>query len=214
MTTETSRPQLLGAVTQRGLGNACIASGVLGVAAGVATLAYPDAVPDTQWSYPFSVSAQWAVSVVLAVSHALTGAGFLGVLRAGPHRSSRTGAIALWAAIIGYAGLAVCELLSGAIGGRLVDSPTADTVSNAFGVASMLTAIGSVVAGIVIARAGVWTGLAQWIVLGSGVVMIVVVTPAIISGDLVPRTVALMLWSLVFLPLGQAVRGSQSATAR
>ena len=41
------------------LGRAATVSGLLGVAAGVFTLAYPAAVPSDQWSYPFSTGAQW-----------------------------------------------------------------------------------------------------------------------------------------------------------
>ncbi len=72
---ETSPPSTVATGdTVRRLGMACAASGVLGVLAGVITitLAYPPAVPDDQWSYPFPVGVQWAISVALAVTHALT----------------------------------------------------------------------------------------------------------------------------------------------
>jgi len=42
-------------------------------------------------------------------------------------------------------------------------------------------------------------------VLASGTVMIIVVTPALIMGDLWPRTLALMLWSITFVPLGLTI---------
>ena len=45
-------------------------------------------------------------------------------------------------------------------------------------------------------------------VLASRVLMIALVSSAIISGDLVLRTVALMPWSLTFVPLGLAVARS------
>ncbi|MGI8653488.1 MAG: hypothetical protein ACR2I7_11910, partial [Geodermatophilaceae bacterium] len=54
----------------------------------------------------------------------------------------------------------------------------------------------------------VWHGLGRWMVLASGVVMILLVTPAIISGDLVLRMLALTLWSLTFIPLGRAISTS------
>src|ERR1700710_487635 len=84
------------------LGAACVASGVLGVVVGVVTLAYPDAVPDDRWSYPFPYAVGLAFGVLLAVTHALTLAGFVGVRLADPHRGSRAASIGLSVAISGY----------------------------------------------------------------------------------------------------------------
>jgi len=190
------------------LGRAATVSGLLGVAAGVFTLAYPAAVSSDQWSYPFSTGAQWATSVVLALAHALTAAGFIGIVLADPHRRSRTGATGLWLAFAGFVALTFCELASGGIGDQSVNSTVAENVSAAFGIGSMATALGSVVAGIVIVRARVWSGLGRWMVLASGGLMIIVVTPALIIGDLWPRTLALMLWSLTFVPLGLTISSS------
>ncbi len=151
---------------------------------------------------------QWASSVFLAIAHSLTAAGFVGVVLAGPHRHRRPATIALWVAIVGFVGLSFCELASGAIAGQTTTSEAASTVGTAFGVASMATALGSIVAGVVIVRAHAWQGLARWVVLASGILMIVVVTPALIIGDLWPRTIALILWSTTFVPLGQAISRS------
>ena len=112
---------------------------------------------------------------------------------------------------MGFAVLALCELASGAIGDHTVTSTSAENVSTAFGGASMATALGSVVAGVVIVRAHVWAGLGRWMVLASGTVMIIVVTPALIMGDLWPRTLALMLWSITFVPLGLTISSSEKA---
>jgi hypothetical protein len=68
----------------------------------------------------------------------------------------------------------------------------------------VLTAAGSIVAGVVIVRRlGLRTGWSM--VLLSGVLLVVLVTPASISGNLVFEMVALTLWSLTFVPLGQAL---------
>jgi hypothetical protein len=197
---------------QRALGLACAASGIAAVPIAVVTLvltlSHRSAVSSDSWSYPFEASAQWAVSGVLAVTHLLTLAGFLGVVMARPHGRSRAAAAGLWAAVVGYAGLAVCELLSGSIGTSRSDSPEADAVSNAFAVASLVVAAGSVVAGVVIVRRWGLRDLGWSMVLWSGVAMIVLVTPANISGNPVARMIALSLWSLTFVPLGRAlIRG-------
>ena len=190
-------------------GGACIGSGLIGVAAGLVTVLYSPAVPSEQWSYPFTTSMQWMVSIVLAVAHALTALGFLGILKARPYADSRAATITLQLAVAGFVLLVIAELLSGAIGGEDVDSATAAWVGTLFGVASVLTAIGGLVAGTVIARARRWTGLGAWALLASGVLMVVLVTPANATGDLTFRTVSLVAWSLTFLPLGRAIAGSR-----
>jgi hypothetical protein len=207
MTTSTS---VSGTTTSRlpAYGAACVASGVLGLVAGAVTLLYDPAVPSDQWSYPFSTSVQWVVSVGLALTHVLSALGFAGVLLARPHGDSRAASVTLRIAVVGFWLLALAELLSGAIGGEDVDSSAAPWVGTLFGVASLLTALGGVVAGIVIVRAGRWRGPGAWMVLASGVVMIVLVTPANIAGDLVLRTLALIVWSLTFIPLGRSVARS------
>ncbi|MCW2759220.1 MAG: hypothetical protein JWO46_2966 [Nocardioidaceae bacterium] len=190
------------------LGAACTASGVLGVATALATVLWSPAVPDTQWSYPFPLGVQWVVSLVLAVTHLLTAAGFLGVLAARPYGASHAASVALRVAVVGLVLLSVAEILSGAIGRSDVDSSAAGVVGSVFGVASLLNALGAVVAGVVIVRAGRWQGLGAWMVLASGLVLILLVTPANLAGSETFRTIALTLWSLTFIPLGLSVARS------
>jgi hypothetical protein len=203
-TITTPRPAAPATNSLRNFGLAFVASGLIGVAICIVTLSYPAAVPKDSWSYPFDATAQWAVSSVLSITHLLAIAGFVGVLIAAPYGRSHAARIGIWAAIIGSAGLAVCELLSGAVGTRNNNTSFAGAVNGAFGVASLLTAAGSIVAGVVIARhLGVRS---RWsMLLWSGIVLVVLVTPASIGGNLVFAMVALTLWSLLYVPLGQAV---------
>lgn len=196
---------------QTRLGLACMVSGVLGVVAAVFTLAYPAAVPSTQWSYPFSTNAQWVTSVVLSATHLLTLAGFIGVVNARPYGQSRLASAALWVAISGYLGLAIAEILSGAIGDQQASSSAASTVGTVFGIASLLTALGSIVAGTVIVRFAAWSGLGRWMVLASGAVMVVLVTPANIANSEPLRMIALSVWSLTFIPLGRTLMARAEA---
>lgn len=197
---------------RRAAGLGCALSGIAGVVIGGITIfavSHPAAVPSDQWSYPFDVSTQWALGVALAVTHLLTLAGFVGVLAAGPQGRSRAATAGLWAAVVGYAVLAVAEVLSGGIGSVTNDSPSADAVSNVFAVASLLVSVGSIVAGVVIVRRCGWRDVGWSMVLWSGVALVVLVTPANIVGDPVLRMVALMVWSLTFLPLGRALVRAQ-----
>jgi hypothetical protein len=148
----TQRPTTPATRSLRPLGLACAASGIAGVAICIVTLSYPAAVSSDRWSYPFDSTAQWTVSLVLAVTHLLTLAGFLGVIAARPYGRSRMAAVGLWAAVVGLAGLAVCEVLSGGVGTQSNDSSAANAVSGGFGVTSLLVAAGTIVAGVVIVR--------------------------------------------------------------
>ena len=104
------------------------------------------------------------------------------------------------------AALGVCEALSGAIGGKGDDSTAAAVVGALFGVSSLVLAVAAIVGGWAVGRADVLAPYGRWTLLASGVVLVVLVTPANIAGDLVPRTLALCVWSLLFVPLGLAVR--------
>jgi hypothetical protein len=204
-TVTTDRPATSVTRSLRKFGLACAASGIAGVAICIVTLSYPAAVPSDRWSYPFDASAQWIVSIVLAVTHLLTLAGIVGVLAARPYGRSRAAVLGLWVAIVGYAGLAVCEVLSGAVGTQRNDSSAANAVSGAYGVTSLLVAAGSIVAGIVIVRRNGLRSIGWSMVLWSGILIVVLVTPASFSGNLVFEMVALTLWSLTLVPLGQAL---------
>jgi hypothetical protein len=50
-------------------------------------------------------------------------------------------------------------------------------------------------------------------VLWSGVLLVVLVTPANVSGNLVFEMLALTLWSLTFVPLGRELIRSQNVVA-
>jgi hypothetical protein len=185
------------------LGDVCCASGVLGVLAGVVTLTYPAVVPDDRWSYPFGFTAGLTMAIGLAVTHLMTGLGVRGLQLLREGRGSRAEVAGLAVALAGFVLLAICEIAGGVIGNAGVDDARAMVVDTAFGVASLLTAAGSGVAAAGVRRGG--SAAARWL-LASAVVMVLLVTPANISGNEVLRMVALILWSLCFVPLGAAVR--------
>ncbi len=86
--------------------------------------------------------------------------------------------------------------------------------AHAFGITSLVFAVGAIVGGLAIVRADVWQGPWTGVVLATGVVIIVLVTPANISGSLLFRQSALLIWSSLFIPLGVDVaRGLSRRTA-
>lgn len=194
-----------GSDRQRMLGRMAIASGVIGALVGIVTLAYPAAVSDETWSYPFPFGVAAVVSVVLAVDHALTGAGYQGVRLADAHGGSRAADVAVRVAMVGFALLVVAELASGLIGRRSDESTAAGVVGGLFGLASLLVALGSVVAAVISARSGASEPVARWSLLAAGLILLLVVTPAQIADSFEAATIALTVWSLAFIPLGRAV---------
>lgn len=189
----------------RTLGRLMTGSGIGGVLIGALTMAYPPAVTEDVRGYPFPSVVSVVVGVALAAVHLMTAAGFWGVARANPHRSSRLAAVGIWVAAVGFVILTAAELLSSWRADESIGSDFSAVLDNVFGFASVLTAAGSVMAGIVIVRQRVWTGVARWSTLASGTVMILVVIPALITGSLILSMSALMLWSLTFVPIGLAV---------
>ena len=188
-------------VNLRHAGVACIASGALGGLVGVFTLAYPKAVDDDVWSYPFPFGVGLIVGLLLAVIHVLTLVGFVGAREA--HARAVTPAMsALLIAIVGYSLLAACEVASGLIGRADVDSTTAGAVGSGFGLASLAIALGSVWGGFLLLRRRPAFRTGAGAMLASGLVLILLVTPANVSGNLPARTLALILWSICFIPLG------------
>jgi len=159
-------------------------------------------VPESQWSYPHPAGLFLVEAVLLAVAHLLSAAGFVGALRLEAQGESAAGRVGLWAAVVGLVGLAAAEIASGLIAEEASDSEIATAVSTAFGVTSLVFAVGAVVGGLAIVRAGVWQGPWKWVVLATGVVIIVLVTPANISGSLGFRSAALLVWSALFIPFG------------
>ena len=201
-----------GSNKRRTLGRMAVASGLIGALVGILALAYPPAVNDQTWSYPFPFGVAAVVSVVLAGAHALTGAGYQGVRLADTHGGSRVADVALRVAIVGFVLLAAAELASGVIGRQSDESAAAGVVGGLFGVASLLVGFGSIVAGVTSARSGASEPAAWWSLVAAGVILLLVVTPAQIADSFEVATIALTIWSLAFIPLGRAVIGAGGLT--
>ena len=203
----------LPATGTRWLGLACAASGVVMVLLAIPIGMHIGDAAKNQWSYPQSAGLFLIESVLLAVAHLLSAAGFVGALRLEAQGGSGAGHAGLWAAVAGLVGLAAAAIASGLIGEEANDSGIATTVSTAFGITSLVFAIGAIVGGLAIVRADVWQGPWKWVVLATGIVIIVLVTPANISGSLLFRQSALLIWSSLFIPLGVDVARGLSRRA-
>lgn len=187
----------------RALGLACAVSGVLSVGVGVFEVLFnPGDVPDDRWGYPLTPTQVIGVSVVLAVAHLLQAGGFVGIKRLRAAGDGRVSQLGITLAVVGLVALGVAEVASALIAGEPVDSGGAVAVAAFFGVSSLTFAAGAIAAGIGVIRARIWTGWGRWLVLATGVVIVVLVTPANIAGVWAIRVPSLMLWSALFIPLG------------
>lgn len=179
-----------------------VLSGVLSVPIGLLTFAYPPAIADTLWGYPFPQGVHVGVAVVLVVAHALTGHGFIGLARL---PGSRVVTWSMRAAAAGFLVVAFCEGISATLWGTSTEAAAAITLENGYGAGSMLLAVASVVGGVVIIRRHLLPGVGRWSVLLSGLFMILVVTPALIVGRGDAAYLALTGWSLFFIWIGIAL---------
>jgi hypothetical protein len=177
-TTNIRRAGLLGAV-----------GGALTVISGLAVqgVVQPATdVSDEMWSYPWSSDALVPVSLVYAVFHVLVFIGILGFARsgvAGPGRSARVGSVI---ALTGTAVLFVAELLSIPIADQRIDDTSAGLVGACFGLGSLLSAIGFIVAGVATVRAARWNGWRRFVPLATGIwlaaLVVLATTPALAIG--------------------------------
>jgi hypothetical protein len=156
---------------ERKSGLALIAGGSVLAVGGVVTqvVQASTTVSDQQWSYPWSSNAAMAISAVWAVAQALVVFGLVGMRRigvAGPGRAARVGLA------LGVAGTALI------LGGHLASIPVSDQtlddtgpqVAGAlFGLGTILTAIGMLVAGRATLRTGAWHDWRRFAPLATGV---------------------------------------------
>ena len=168
-------------------------------------------VADDRWSYPWSGMALVPVSVLYVAFHVLVIVGLLGVRRREPTGPSRWGRLGTDGAIIGTALLAVGELASILVRHAATDDASAMTVGAVFGLGTVVSAIGFLLAGVATARAGRWQDWRRWPLLGTGAWLLVLTGLA--ATKALPTGVAL--YGVGLLATGIALYTSPTpATAR
>ncbi|WP_433209741.1 hypothetical protein ACQP00_45810 [Dactylosporangium sp. CS-047395] len=111
----------------------------------------------------------------------------------------RAGRVGLAAAAAGQLAIAAAEVV------WPHDPDVGDVL---FAVSPLLTGAGLVVAGVVIARAGAWTGVARWLPLALGLYTLLVLIPAMVGSGGPPAPLALWViagWDLLWLLVAAAV---------
>jgi hypothetical protein len=132
---------------------------------------------DDMWRYPWSSSAAFvAFSIFSAAIHGLVVTGLVAFGRSGAAGRSRAATSGVALAIAGTALLLVGELASIPIRDADVDDTGAMIVGAIFGVASIASTVGFLLAGRATLRAGVWHGWRRFTPLATGL-WLVVLTP-------------------------------------
>ena len=162
-------------------------------------------IPTHQWSYPWWSQAAVLFYLLSAGAQALLAVGILGLRRRGVTGASRAGNLGLAAAVAGTVLLVIGELASIPIRHQLVDDGWPRVVETVFGVGTVATAVGFLVAGVATVRAGVWRDWRRFTPLAIGIWSVALIglqfTPAL------PTAVAV--YGLCFLALGVALGGAE-----
>ncbi|MEJ2595585.1 MAG: hypothetical protein P8100_10790 [bacterium] len=180
-----------------------ILAGVVSIPIGLLNLVYPPSIDSNLWGYPYHPGTHVVVSILLVIVHLLKGYGFIGLSRL--DGATRVVRWSVMVAILGFVVLAACEGISATMYGVPFDSPAAVKLNNGYGVGSMLMAIPSMIAGVVIIHKRLLVSSGRWSVFLSGAFMVFVVTPVLFMGRDWPAYLALTLWSLFYIWIGMAL---------
>ena len=85
-----------------------------------------------------------------------------------------------------------------------VDGPQSGPLDTAYGVATIASGIGLILAGIAVVRTGRWRGWARWTPLALGVLVFVMVIPGLF-GTFLEARLAITAWMLAWTALGVAL---------
>ncbi|MCY4726428.1 hypothetical protein NYO98_09065 [Nocardioides sp. STR2] len=188
---------------------AALAPGLLTVIAGAVqgdgaliTAAYRNASPvsDEQLSYPWEGATAITTSLIWGITQVLIVVGLMAFARSGaaPTTAGRVGGRLAVAGALLYV---IAHALSLVAYDAPLDDPLAVAVLSSFGVGTLLTAVGLVIAGIATLRSGAWSGWRRYtpLVLGAWMVamMPLQLTPAL--------PLAVGIYALAVMGLGLAL---------
>jgi len=144
-------------------------------------------VPDDRLNFPFSGSLATTTSLTWGLSQALFVLTLLGFVRSTAVGTSRAGRIGAVLALVGGILFVTAHALSVTFRDARVDDPAGQAAIALFFVGSVCSAVGFVVAGVAVARAGRWTSWRRYSVLPVGLWMLCMVPLQLTS--LLPLTV-------------------------
>lgn len=187
-------------------GTLLVAAGVTGALAGVALAVWPREVATDQFSYPLGPTSHVVFQLFFTVHHLGLVAGVLALGWLARPVATRTVRLGIGLAVLGLVGLTVMEAVTAFAGlGITVDSPRGGLLGALYGVVSMTTGVGLVLAGVGLARRPALPGRGLWLPLVLGVWVFVPMTPALFA-PMVWGRLAIIGWMLLFADLGLHLR--------
>ncbi|UUZ61535.1 hypothetical protein [Nocardioides sp. B-3] len=150
-------------------GLACLLGGLLGAAGGLYPALRTPVVAEDMWTYPLRAGGEFAtMQTMFALTHVGMLPGLLALGWCGAVPPSRWGRIGRGVAMAGMAVLTVNEFVAISVAGEPSDSSSAGNVGAVYGVATLMIAIGMIVAGVAAIRGGARSGWQQWLPLVVG----------------------------------------------
>lgn len=174
-----------------------VAGGLLQAVAGVTGALIPSLGFDSQ-------SPLWW-TVVLSLVHVPQAIGFLLLARSALAGPGIAGRIGFWTTALAVAVFVPAELAA------LVSVDLAGTI---FGIASPLSGLGLLVAGVATVRPGGWSGPGRFTSLIAGLYVFVVLTPSLVAFGPIAAVLAIAGWGVCFALIGAATRSADRAPAR
>ncbi len=126
-------------------------------------------VPDDRLNFPYSGSLATATSLTWGLTQALFVVTLLAFARSGAVGASRPGRIGAWLALVGGIVFVAAHAVSVIFRDAHLDDPAGLAAITLFSIATVLTAVGFIVAGVAVARAGRWTAWRRYSALAVGV---------------------------------------------
>ena len=179
MTTHSVQPTTTTRPLRRGL-RAALAPGLLTLIAGAVqgdgaliTAAYRNAspIPDEQLSYPWDGATAITTSLIWGSTQVLIVVGLMAFARS-EAAPTRAGWVGGRLAVVGAVLYVVAHALSLVAYDAAFDDPISIAVLSCFGVGTLLTAVGLIMAGTAALRSGVWAGWRRYTPLVLGVWMV------------------------------------------
>jgi len=190
----------------------CIVGAVIATIGTVVTALLPSSVPLTAASAPYTPTLYRLTQVIWAISCALILVGIVGLARSQAAGSSGLGRIGLWLAILGQGALVLGNLGFALFATATVTDAPYVFLATWMGIASLVTAIGFVLAGSAVLRARRWQGWQRWLPLFIGLYVFVVFLPILtLAPDFFNWPLAV--WSASFGLLGVALYQRAAASA-